>query len=601
MPNPATDLQRPGQQLPTPVTNQWRWPWEGPPPAPTPSGQAIASAGGVGAAGGAVQRPPVVQLSPQQKQDILRQLRQPGWYVSDVAVPDVKVTTDPSGLYPPSSTDTGELTVVVQDEQGNPQTVTLVRGQAPNADTGAEGTFVVSKQPEGPPKPPSPSANRVGEPGSPGGVWEKGSDGVWKQVVAPTASGADIKNTVDAQQAQNDINRRKANELAGRGYLTDKEWIDFQQEAARMGMTAQQVDTARKKYELEKRDADAKLQPTIDQILATTGRTKAETGQITSQQQIAEQKAGPEIAEIEQRTAASKLAGQIAGAPQLVAPQTGMYTYQTNPLTGQVSTQYNVGFQPKTLADVAARSAQLQSMAQAKQAELQARLDNKEITPEQASQQWTAWWDANIESQKPGLQAAQEQAQYERTKDAQEAQRAAMQTAQAAGTQAISAYNAQAPRRVGPGFAELVGKTQPGYRPSAQEFQNAFVVQAPDLNQYAQQRTMEALKGISPGAAAATGGPPPNYAGFDYTAGLNRTNYGFGGAAQGAVPAAPPMAAPVLPSGPAQAPQMPAWLRGDQMFGGAPAGNAMIPPGGQPAGWVDPNSPAYMGNYFYPG
>jgi hypothetical protein len=97
-----------------------------------------------------------------------------------------------------------------------------------------------------------------------------------------------------------------------------------------------------------------------------------------------------------------------------------------------------------------------------------------------------------------------------------------------------------------------VAKTRPGFQPSAQDISSAFVIPAPDLQQRAQQATMEALKGISPMAAAATGAPQPNYQGFDINAGLNRLNYGFGGPAQGAVPAAPPMAAPVPPSGPAQ-------------------------------------------------
>jgi len=473
--------------------------------------------------------------------------------VGGAAVPEQKQGTNIKGesvMVP-----TGSYTVNVRDPSDNStQPVTLFPGN-PMAD--GTPTWIPSSTPDTMPKQPSAAANTFEA--ADGSRWEKvngqwtriqGTEGLLKPVTA--------LDTLKAQADQADIDRRKANELAGRGYLTDNEWITFQQSGARLGMDAERIRQEADKFAQSKKIEDAKLQPQIDQIKAQTTLAGAQAGSLASTAEIAGRKAGPEIEEIGARTDLAKAQALnqrqqalAAGAPTIQANVgTGQYIYQQNPLTGDLTTTINQNFQPKTQADVASRMAQLQGIATKKRDELQAKMaSDRNYTAEQANSDWANWWGSNVENQKAALQAAQEDVQFQRAKDEAAMRTSAYTAANAAGNQAITAASDQAKRRVGAGFGQAANALMGGGSLAGVDFGSALTWKAPDLQQQAHNATMEALKYISPGAAQATGTPLPNYQGIDIAGGLNQSNYApFGTPIPGAAPA------PVAPAPPAPGP-----------------------------------------------
>jgi hypothetical protein len=209
-----------------------------------------------------------------------------------------------------------------------------------------------------------------------------------------------------------------------------------------------------------------------------------------------------------------------------------------------------------------------------------------------------------------------------------------VQVAQAAGTQAIDAFQAQMPYMAGPGYGGAMasainalgqGKEVPEgtFRPEM------FTAPAPDLQQQARDATMEALKLISPTAAQATGTPLPQLQGLDIAGMLGRTTFAgagqqqapapaaagggqqqpitinIGGAQAGQQPGAPEVPPPFVPrsplfqQAPGIGPQLPPQVTPlggavpgafPPAFPGAPTAPGQFTPAGGAGGYADPNS-----------
>jgi hypothetical protein len=509
--------------------------------------------------------PTAKYLSEQEQAAILASLKRSGWtIIGGAAVPEVKWGNNlVTGA--PQATPTGAYTINIADpDGGNTQPAAIFPGN-PMAD--GTPTWIPSATPDALPKPQTTAAQNTVEMAD-GSRWEaqgKNPDGTtkWVQIGSGKVSNPDTDRStaLKAQSDQADIDRRRANELAGRGYLTDNEWIAFQLDGEKNGLTKEQIGVTRDRYSQQKKIEDAKLQPEIDQIIATTGHLNAQSalasnqaGQVASATDINRAKAPGEIAETGARTnlansqaLQARTAADVAKGPRVQDVGSGLNIYSQDPLSGRLTADPNANFIPKTQADVAARMGQLQVQAQQKKAELVQRGQmDPNFTPERQTAEWHSWWDQNIETQKQALQTATDMAAAEEERQAAATRTAAYTSANAAGTQAISAYNAQAPRVAAPGFGAVASKLLGGGQLSPSDA-NAFIVpDVPDLQQQAHAATMEALKYISPTAAQATGAPMPNYGRVDVAGGLNQLNYGFNGAPSPAV-AAPVQAAAVVP------------------------------------------------------
>lgn len=218
--------------------------------------------------------------------------------------------------------------------------------------------------------------------------------------------------------------------------------------------------------------------------------------------------------------------------------------------TGKLIVSESPNYQPTTAAQVAERVAQWQQQMRAKSAELQAKV-GPSYSPEQYASDFKAWYDQTIEPQKAYLNAAQQQIDIERAQKAEETRRASMATAQAAGTQALEAYKASGLSRVGPRAGEVASQVMQGKPLDQVNLQGAafFSGGSDYLRNMAEQATMNALKNISPTAAAAAGAEAPAYGSVDVNQALGQQNYAYPGAAPPAAPAPPPVPPPA-PVGP---------------------------------------------------
>lgn len=208
--------------------------------------------------------------------------------------------------------------------------------------------------------------------------------------------------------------------------------------------------------------------------------------------------------------------GYKAPPPQVVTGLSTDTPYLTtrDTTTGALSTQLYPGYQAKTQADVAAQVGRLQTAAQQKRDELKARIGQAGYTAQNAARDFDQWWNQNVEPQKQGLAAAQQQAQIEQQRKADEERRTAFTTAQAAGQQAASIYQAGARNRVGPQFGNVINQlvnawASGGTLPQNLDVAGAVTYQGPTADQIAEQATAKALAFISPTAAQIAGGGQP--------------------------------------------------------------------------------------------
>lgn len=184
----------------------------------------------------------------------------------------------------------------------------------------------------------------------------------------------------------------------------------------------------------------------------------------------------------------------------------------------------NRNYQPTTAAQVAGRVEQLQQMMQAKGAELQKQI-GENYTHEQFTADFGKWYDENIASQRAYLSAAQQQIEIDRAQKAEEARRAAMATAVTVGNQAVSAYQAQAPYRVGSRAAEVAQQVAANKSMKGVDLSNSVFRPAPNLQEVAEKATANALKNISGLAAQQAGGEQPNYGSIDVNSVLSRDRW----------------------------------------------------------------------------
>src|SRR5262252_6032323 len=421
----------------------------------------------------------------------------------------------------------------------------------------------------------------------------------WQMVVPPGVPNADdeMKKALDRIDRQQEMAEKQANEAAGRGYMTNADYATMASKDAgdKLGQDKLAEDirqfnaTQAQKDKKFDRQQDAKDKVDAQNILqsqAQVGQINAQTGQIATATDIAKQKVGPEIAEIQARTDLStqqkaELVQKIQQANQPTTVQAtlgttyGQYA-QVDPNTGKVSFVDNPNYTPVTQAQVAARVGQLHNLMLQKGQEVQGKVgqfvDGKQYTAEDALRDFNTWHDQNIAPQQASLQAAQDDALLARAKDEASMRQQAYTAALGAGNQQVNAINARTNMNpVGAGYADVMDMVRQGKMPTGEQMKSAFTYQAQDPTQVAQQATQNAYQQML-GSAASNA---PNPQAIDIAAQLNRTNYG-------GPPGAPAPAGPGAPAAPGQtagANFIPGWPGSDPQLSGVrnPEPNAPRP------------------------
>lgn len=435
-----------------------------------------------------------------------------------------------------------------------------------------------------------------------------------------------IEKAIDRENKERLRNQRAANEAAGRGYATDDELHKRSIEARTTGVSEETLKQRAREFEATQKAADARDKVAADKarqdilesqsrvtqsgaqtglIGAQTTRTGAETKQIEEGLAISKQKAPYEIEEMQGR---SKLAAaqvekykadieeqkRKAGLPTVQDLGTGP-TYATQGPGGEITEHFRQGYVPKTIGEVQARVGQIAAAANAKAAQLQAKVGQNGYTAEQADAEFRAWHDQNVSPYTASLQAAQEEALFARGKEEATQRVANMTAAQAAGRDATNAFVNSMQYRVGPRAAEVMNQVGNQTNTKGLDMSNAAFWSGPDPSDVYKNQVADALKYISPTAAAISGAPPPNYAGMDIAAALNATNWR---APTQSVPAGPAAGGGVATAAPAPAAPQP-WMRADQNPGPTPAGNAMAPNPGM-TGTVPVGAPQFLGSAATP-
>src|SRR5262245_1128618 len=385
----------------------------------------------------------------------------------------------------------------------------------------------------------------------------------------------DRRRTVNAQIAQ--VRGQTALIGAQTGAITAKLDPEIAQIMANTGLTEAQAEALRL-------TTPANVALTSAQTQALLGKLPAETALLSAQAALANANAIAKTATLPEEIAAARKQVEVAqanidqihaalaqGRQLSVTPELAAIPMQS--ATGEITWVPSPAFQMKTPQDVATRAGQLRQQAQVQHDRLAAQVAQGVLSREEADSQFQNWWEQNIETQRPALEAANQQIEREQAR-LDEAQRGAnLAAALGAGTQAVNAYQAQARYRVGPGFNQafntVLGALGQGKNvPAGVDYASAVSYKAPDLNQLAQQATMQALKGISPTAAMATGSPMPQVPqGLNVGNMLNRTNYqGWGGGGGqpitsniGGAPQQPVAPAPPQPPEPPPVPSTGPW------------------------------------------
>jgi hypothetical protein len=202
----------------------------------------------------------------------------------------------------------------------------------------------------------------------------------------------------------------------------------------------------------------------------------------------------------------------------------------TDPTTARRRTA-STRVRARTQADIAARVGQIRGYSAARQAEIRARSPSRAYTADQELREFSSWWDQNVEPHKQSLQAAQEEAAFQRAKDQAEAQRGAGAQGAGTGNQRVQRPGVNpAASPVGPRYEEVMNQirsAKPGQAGKV-DMSGAFTWDAPNPTDMAQNAVSQALKQIdrarvgSPARRCRTTAMDPN-------ALLNRTNYMPGG------------------------------------------------------------------------
>lgn len=406
--------------------------------------------------------------------------------------------------------------------------------------------------------------------------------------------------TADEQDKANKVAQRTQNLQLNGHYATDEEILDFNTKLQKAGIDKVAAAEVQRVSEANQNRLDAAekraaaLQPgtiaqqgaTLLQTGATTGQIGANTAQIQQNIDIAKAKLGPDLAQ-----AGATLAGTQAStagtqastartnqqivqgnAPTVQTPPTGMSQWTRDPNTGALTQgPINPEWQAKTQADIAARVGQIQSLANAKKAEVMGKVNGTTYTADQALSDFNSWYDQNVQPQIGSLQAAQQAAQIEQQKAVMAMRGTAMTQSLGAGDQAQRAYDAYVKTNAGPNYENVMSQITSGKPASQIDMHGVSTFEGPNVLDYVQQGTQNALKYIDPTMAQAAGAPPPNLQGIDIASAIGRDKYMPSWLSGGAPPPPPGGAAPAPPAPPPPAPLLPAGVAGtaaDPRFAG---------------------------------
>ena len=473
----------------------------------------------------------------QAIEKVLAQLGRTGWKYSQPSAETKQVPGQYPGD-PPTNAPTGRYELVISDGQGNNQKVILRPGNL----AAAEPEWIPVDAPESLPKPATAaSTDKITDPY--GGTYVRNPQTGQYEPQVQGSTGAYEKSLTEAAEARRKLEEIQANKLATGFSLTDAQAQQLQLDQQRQGLDAATLRQRAAEFQAKNANdirqlqiaaqSEARLGQTAE---AERGLTRARTAGVgvetaTNEERLRQIIAmGPaterqavlnnEVTEAQLEAARQKLK-----QPTVLGQQTGAYMTTMTP-EGQIQQQMSLGYAPKTQAEVQARIGQIAAAANAKNAELQRKYAND---PDRHLQEFNAWYDANVQSQIAGLEAARQEATQAQAADQAARRQASMTSALGAGTQAINAYNAAAPRTVGDSYIEEMGKlwnaSARGEKPGQIDYVKAFARPSVDLNARVQEATANALKYIDPASAQQTGQPVPNYSGLDPAQVLNRSNW----------------------------------------------------------------------------
>ena len=521
-------------------------------PAPQPGGtgtpyttQSGADAQAATAQAGAQAAATKGQASTAAQQRILAQYGRTGWTVTgEHDDTDAVRTMDSEGNYITKNMPNGNTVWTIAGPGGKSDEIVV------KASTTTPGEYTPIKGPSNATLPPQlsakdaqyvkgegyflpidPSPDKLGDPSN------------WRKILPDGVPNADdeIKKAVERQTAEGDRNARQRNEAQYGIYADDATTQRILNEARNSGLRGdelkQKIDEFnrtlgenQRQFDIKQADTDKKTQDALLTGAANRGLTTAQTGQTqatTGQTIAATQRTQAllpgelekqlvdigytkaQIDEVRQRM-------QIAAAPTLQGGTTQPVLTRMDPRTGAIDqSQINLAYQPKTQAEIAARVGQIQSLMNAKSAEVQAKVGKNNYTADNALQEFNQWYGQNVAGQIDALQAAQDDTAFARGKDLA-AMRAVAQTgANATAAQAVTAAS-------GASAARALGANQ---NPTYGGGFNA--TPTPDYEKVARDATAEALKYLDPTAGAAPG-TLPNYQKLDIR-GLLGSPYGAPG------------------------------------------------------------------------
>ena len=418
--------------------------------------------------------------------------------------------------------------------------------------------------------------------GPQGSIWEPDENGVWVERVPGTRANADdeITKALSRQQREAERDERLANQQAGKGYATDNELLERTAANQRLGLNERESKLADAKWEKEKEVSDREqarkdLQDERDERKsgADIARTGAETGRIGAEtdltRQTVEQRRDELPGIISERQASEDLAKAQAQRQKRADVSSTEGAFITSVNNEGVQQTRNQNYQPVTQAEIAAQTARMQAEASAKWDQLSARVDGS-YTNDQARKDFDEWWAGNVEPQKASLLAAQDEAALARKKAEEDMRSSNLLRAQAGGDAALRAFEATKGRFVGEGAQQAQQDAISRGTMKGADLSGAFTP-AQDPQKLYDDAVAKALAQISPTAAAATGGPMPNYQSINIGDTLNRSQYGGPPppppAAPGGVVTPPAVVPPPPPPPPLTAPPPGALIPGQPLMG----------------------------------
>lgn len=338
------------------------------------------------------------------------------------------------------------------------------------------------------------------------------------------------------------------------------------------------AETARLKQtmDLEKEMGPAQLEETQKRAASLAAQTRASDVRAGIEEKTGLPKALADIEESEARTAQARAAINKPTQVQAVGDQPFQQYIRPD---GSIETRIDPAWIPKTEADIAVRTQQLQQMMRAQGDQLAAQVRQGVLSPEEADAKYNEWHAANIDPPTETLRAQQDQISYDRNIKERAARVTEQNAIQSATQNAQTQYLASMKNRVGagfnPAFNEMMSAISGRRAAGPIDYASAVTFKGPSIEDIGQNAAAEALKYISPQASMATGGGPvpaiANMQPMDIRAALDRSQYMPGGRPPAAPPAGPaPGPAPGPPPGPPGLTPPPGTISPEPAFGQYP-------------------------------